>query len=172
MTHDSTASQLIPSLDLAERMRPPESHGCHGSRAQCAAAREAFGAMIVVLEAGARWPASFEAHRRGHADVAIIAQEPGESAEHLLRRTRRRVRDMRSAGRCARTVVLAASGDVEAPSTPARALIARTLAGSLCRGCGVLSLVATSPDPAVRRELRAVQSALEDGVAGVRVQVP
>lgn len=169
MKRDSTAPHAVSCMRTAGRPGAPAVDGCPGSVATRSA--EPHGALILVLEAGAWWPASFEAHRRGHADVAALAQQPNETTVQLFDRVRNRVAELRDAGRCTRTALIVASSSGGEAVATRRALLARTLSASLCPGCGVLQLAPGSTGLALRRQLQALASALGDPPGSVRVQV-
>lgn len=149
----------------------PRCPGCRDPSEDEPERAEADGAVVVVLEASAAWPSSFEAHRDGHADVVLIAQQRAEGLEHLLRRVRARVAELRLSGRCARTAVLVARQDPEPRTAVARALLARALLASLCSRCGALWLVAETVDPRLHRHMEALAAALCDGSYGPPIDV-
>lgn len=161
-------------------MNDPHDSACtHRCPSRCSSCRdaspdgriEATGAVVLVLEAGAGWPPSFEAHRHGHADVVVVAQQSGEGTKRLLRRVRARVAELRLSGRCARTAIFAAEPEPGPHIDVTRALLARSLLGSLCSGCGELWLVAEAGQRRLHRHLEGLAAALREGSYGRPIAV-
>lgn len=168
-----TRSAWVPSTVTFDHRLEHESQCASGCPRTCGVPgphaqqpRVLAGAVLMVLERGATWPASFASRREGHEDVVVLAQQPDDASPALLRRVRCYVGELVAAGRCMRTAVLVAS--CPAPSereVASRKALAQSLLASLCSCCGHLWLVEGADNQGLNRQLRHLASTLRDDAA-------
>ena len=129
-------------------------------------------ASLVVVEAGAKWPACAGEYQQQQPNSVVEIQAESEAGTAFVSRVKRRIATTRKRG-AVRVALLAANGVLDRASKQARYELAHTLAGAL-DGAGELVLTASLSSgnaESIRHELFSLAGALCDELKCASVSV-
>ena len=132
--------------------------------------REARALSLVVIEAGARWPAFDVDRQRLAPDCVVISQQQSEPDPSFAQRVIGRVAALQSKGNSLRLAIVATRSSQSPKALDARSRIARSLVVASAKGPAELVLVGSAAK-GTRHDLFAIAGALCDGLAGADVVV-
>ncbi len=144
-----------------------------GTPGWCRAGVSELRVALVIMEAGARWPAGLEELQARYSRAIVESQPPGEAPSDFTRRVVRRVRGLLDAGERIDRVVLSLAPNAQPSLLACRYRMARAAVAGMTRH-GVGRLVLFSEDGApdeLKHQLFAFADALFDGLRGTQVEV-